>query len=250
MEIAKQELGKKVHELAAKAGFANEMHVALQMEARMRRLEEQIATGLQLSVDRPDAGKQYKLTTKTLRDPTPRLLGKFAAGEARELADRNPEIKKYFDGLKTDPTYDKGKSNAIDSAYAASDYRVHVTPWCAAFVNWCLKSANAPYLNFATARSWLDFGTPVASPVYGCVTVIKPGRETGSTTGHVAFFVRKEGKKIRLLGGNQQEKVENKVVGDWLSEWEFDESKVLPNGYRWPTSVNHYLAIDSPSALA
>ena len=75
-----------------------------------------------------------------------------------------------------------------------------------------------------------DFGTPVANPVYGCLTVIKPSSSTGSTTGHVAFFVAHRGDSVVLLGGNQ---------GDAVSEVPFKASTVL--GYRWPTKINQYL---------
>lgn len=53
-----------------------------------------------------------------------------------------------------------------------------------------------------------------------------------STTGHVAFFVERQGDKVKLLGGNQ-------VNGTRVSESLFAASTVL--GYRWPTTINHYL---------
>jgi uncharacterized protein (TIGR02594 family) len=109
-----------------------------------------------------------------------------------------------------------------------------VTAWCAAFVNWCLRQAGAPYLNYATAKSWLGFGHPVAFPVYGCVTIIKPSSSTGSTTGHVAFFVRHRGDRIVLLGGNQS---------DQVRESSYPESWVQKDGYRWPTSMDDYTAV-------
>ena len=52
----------------------------------------------------------------------------------------NPEINKYFDGVTTDPTRDprgKGRSWKIESV-AETDQGWDVTPWCAAYVNWCL----------------------------------------------------------------------------------------------------------------
>jgi hypothetical protein len=62
------------------------------------------------------------------------------------------------------------------------------------------------------------------------VTIIKPSTSTGSTTGHVAFFVEPRGSKVALLGGNQSDRV-----------WVDAESRVL--GYRWPTGINHYLLV-------
>jgi len=232
MAFAKAELGKKVHELAADDAFITSMRTALNIDARMRALEQQIAnlgaTSLLLG-SKPgpwDAG-QPKLFSKVLSNPAQGALGRM---EAARLSERNPEIQKYFQGVKTDPAYDKkGRSFDIAPTYESSGYG-QITAWCAAFVNWCLSRAGVPHLGYATAKSWLEFGTPVAHPVYGCLTVIKPSSSTGSTTGHVAFFVKHQGSNVILLGGNQ---------GDAVSEVPFKENKVL--GYRWPTQINHYL---------
>ena len=32
------------------------------------------------------------------------------------------------------------------------------TPWCSAFVNWCMEQAGIKGTNSAWARSWLDWG--------------------------------------------------------------------------------------------
>jgi hypothetical protein len=63
-------------------------------------------------------------------------------------------------------------------------------------------------MGYATAASWLRFGTPLPAPAYGCITVVKPSSDTGSTTGHVAFFVEKKGDALVLLGGNQYDRKE------------------------------------------
>jgi uncharacterized protein (TIGR02594 family) len=139
---------------------------------------------------------------------------------------------KYLKEVKTDPAYDKkAVSYDIAPTFESAGYG-KITAWCAAFVNWCLIQVDAPHLGYATAKSWLDFGTPVSHGVYGCLTIVKPSTSTGSTTGHVAFFVNQEGNKIRLLGGNQSGKV---------SSTTFPESWVL--GYRWPTKINNYLLV-------
>ncbi|MGH7471914.1 MAG: hypothetical protein ACRENP_28515 [Longimicrobiales bacterium] len=62
------------------------------------------------------------------------------------------------------------------------------------------------------------------------LAVVNPSSSTGSTTGHVRFFVETKGNNIELLGGNQ---------GDKVSIAPFKQSTVL--GYRWPTTINHYL---------
>lgn len=232
MTFAKAELGKKVHELAADDAFISSMRTALTVDARMRAIEQQIANlgedSLLLgSKAVPWNAGRYKLFSKALPNPAHQTVGKMEAGRLKE---RNPEINKYFQGVKTDPAYNKkGRSFDIAPTYESAGYG-RITAWCAAFVNWSLSQAGVPHLGYATAKSWLDFGTPVAHPVYGCLTVIKPSSSTGSTTGHVAFFVERRGNNVMLLGGNQ---------GDAVSETPFKESKVL--GYRWPTKINHYL---------
>jgi|GEM_PF-6151586 len=226
MAFAKAELGKKVHELGHGDGFITSMRVALHLDAQQRALEQINA----------DFGRlQAKdLTNTLLGTMTGKLpyLGNELLGEmeAQRLVGRNPEITKYFKGLKSDPAYDKkGRSYDLASTYSSGGYG-QVTPWCAAFVNWCLNQAEAPHLGYATARSWLDFGSPIAYPVYGCLVILKPSKSTGSTTGHIAFFVEFQGTGVKLLGGNQRDAVAEKTYAG---------SNVL--GYRWPTKINNYL---------
>jgi len=217
MEYANAELGKKVHELGADDAFITALRVSLAVH---RSLTVQL-------LDKPPDNPRFNLGVTKLRNPADQFVGKL---EAAKLQERNPEINKYFKGVKTDPSYSKkGRSDDVSPTYESDGYG-GITPWCAAFVNWCLTQAGVPHLGYATAKSWLEFGTPVAAPVYGCITVIKPSASTGSTTGHVAFYVKSKGNNVVLLGGNQ---------GDWVSEVPFRQDRVL--GYRWPTKINHYL---------
>jgi uncharacterized protein (TIGR02594 family) len=232
MTYAKTELGKKVHELSADDAFIKSMRTSLTLDAKMRALDKQIESFRETSLllggkSGPMASGRYQLLKKELPNPAHQVLGQMEAGKLKE---KNPEINKYFDGVKTDPAYNKkGRSYDIDPTHESGGYG-RITAWCAAFVNWCLSQAGVPHLGYATAKSWLEFGTPVAHPVYGCITIIKPSSSTGSTTGHVAFFVESQGSKVVLLGGNQ---------GDAVSQVGFKEKNVL--GYRWPTRINHYL---------
>ncbi|MGL4677802.1 MAG: TIGR02594 family protein [Plesiomonas shigelloides] len=78
------------------------------------------------------------------------------------------------------------------------------TPWCSAFVNWCHHQAGIPGTNSAAARSWLNWGVSVTDPQEGDVVIFKRGNPP---SGHVAFFVKREGDIIRCLGGNQSDQV-------------------------------------------
>jgi uncharacterized protein (TIGR02594 family) len=234
MAIARAELGKKVHELAAKDAFIASLRQMLTLGENQRaaeRLLQNFGQDSMLLGRQPGAFDPGRLSlgVKPLPDMARQFVGRM---EAKALLKRNPEIEKYFQGVKTDPAFDKkaGRSFELAVTYEAEG-EGRITAWCAAFVNWCLAQSGAPRRGYATAISWLDFGTPVAHPVSGCVTVVKPSKSTGSTTGHVGFFVRSEGTRVVLLGGNQR---------DAVSEQGFNAGNVL--GHRWPTRFNHYLA--------
>lgn len=76
-------------------------------------------------------------------------------------------------------------------------------PWCSSFVSWCLEQANIPSTKNAWARSYLDWGVPVKTPVLGCIVVFTRSKNKG----HVAFFVSEDENRINVLGGNQNNRV-------------------------------------------
>lgn len=95
------------------------------------------------------------------------------------------------------------------------------TPWCSAFVNWCMKQAEEARTKLANARSWLTWGSELKEPQVGCVVVLKRG--SSPTSGHVGFYIETIGDHITVLGGNQGDRVKLSL---------FPKSQVL--GYRWP----------------
>ncbi|MFN8651589.1 MAG: TIGR02594 family protein [Gemmatimonadales bacterium] len=231
MDVAYAEKAKGIKEQAANDGLVAKLRETLVQErteqARMQSFAELQSKSLLLGGGGSGVPSRYRLFDQKLPDAPMKALGDM---EAPNLAERNPEIAKYFQGVTSHPSDDKkGRVWELQPTYGGVG-RAEVTAWCAAFVNWCLTQAGAPHHGLGTARAWLDFGTPIMHPIYGCITVVKPSQSTGSTTGHVGFFVRKDGGLVRLLGGNQ---------GDSVCEANFGESTVL--GYRWPTGFNHYL---------
>jgi uncharacterized protein (TIGR02594 family) len=85
---------------------------------------------------------------------------------------------------------------------------VDETPWCSAFVNWCFIEAGEVGTNRANARSWLQWGHAIGVPVLGCVVVFArdvPGEP--AVHGHVGFYLRTEGSRVWVLGGNQHNRV-------------------------------------------
>jgi uncharacterized protein (TIGR02594 family) len=82
------------------------------------------------------------------------------------------------------------------------------TPWCAAFVSWCIKQAGgSPKVHTFSARAadWLDNGDSLAGPQFGAVGVTKP--LVAGDSGHVGFVTSFDGAHITMLGGNQSHSV-------------------------------------------
>lgn len=126
-------------------------------------------------------------------------------------------------GIKETPG--AGNTAAVAAYFKAS---VGVTyadsvAWCAAFVGAMLESTGYAGTHSLMARSYLEWGTPLATPVRGCVVVFKRG---APPSGHVAFVDEVIGARLRCIGGNQS---------DAVTEALFAKSSVL--GYRWPLQV-------------
>ena len=91
------------------------------------------------------------------------------------------------------------------------------TPWCAGFVNWCLKAAGIrgtqAYRWPGMAQSFRRWGAELQRPDLGCIVVLDRGRgrewlDTGPPpSGHVGFFLGFVGSSVLVLGGNQGNRV-------------------------------------------
>lgn len=79
--------------------------------------------------------------------------------------------------------------------------------WCAAFVGAMLKRAGQKNTGSLLARSYLSWGEPVAlaDAQPGDIVVFKRGNSDWQ--GHVAFFVKRDGAFLSVLGGNQRDAV-------------------------------------------
>ena len=98
-------------------------------------------------------------------------------------------------------------SNQRIQAYNATTHggaETDSVPWCSSFVNFCVEKAGFDGTDSKAARSWLDWGVEAEDFVPGCIVVLK--RED-PPKGHVGFYVGRESGRIRLLGGNQGNKV-------------------------------------------
>jgi uncharacterized protein (TIGR02594 family) len=78
------------------------------------------------------------------------------------------------------------------------------TPWCSAFVNWCIIQAGLRGTNSAAAISWMQWGRsiPLAQGQPGDIAVFS--RSGGN---HVGFHISHDDNALRLLGGNQNDEV-------------------------------------------
>lgn len=90
--------------------------------------------------------------------------------------------------------------HATTQGGAASDS----VPWCSSFVNFCVRNAGLQGTNSKSARSWMNWGRDAAGFTPGCIVILKRG---AAPLGHVGFFVGTEGGRVRLLGGNQGNRV-------------------------------------------
>ena len=96
------------------------------------------------------------------------------------------------------------------------------TPYCAAFVGAMLERSGIKSTRFEGALSYLEWGSDLTAPIYGCVVVF-----SRSGGGHVGFVVGEdENGRLMVLGGNQ---------GDAVSVAPFDRARVA--GYRWPDGI-------------
>ncbi|EKM5742862.1 TIGR02594 family protein [Enterobacter kobei] len=96
------------------------------------------------------------------------------------------------------------------------------TPWCSAFVGAMFERCGIRSTRFESARSWLEWGTKLNTPAYGCVVVFS--RDGG---GHVGFVVGlQQNGDLMVLGGNQSDAVNIRA---------FSPGRVV--GYRWPEGI-------------
>ncbi|MDH3582543.1 MAG: TIGR02594 family protein, partial [Hyphomicrobiales bacterium] len=103
--------------------------------------------------------------------------------------------------------------------------RVDETAWCSSFVNWCVSRTGLEGTNSARARSWEKWGRKLTTPREGCIVVFsRPAG--GPKAGHVGFYAGETATQIKVLGGNQSNRVK---------ESNYSRNRLI--GYRWPADV-------------
>lgn len=111
----------------------------------------------------------------------------------------NPRVVEYL------------RSTSLEDGAASTDE----TPWCSAFANWCVERAGHAGTDSAWARSWLTWGKATKSGSTGCIVVLRRLVDKG----HVGFFVSASATHVRILGGNQSNRVceQDYALADLLS---------------------------------
>jgi uncharacterized protein (TIGR02594 family) len=80
-------------------------------------------------------------------------------------------------------------------------------PWCASFVNWCLREAGLNGTNSASARSFLAWGKDILLEEAEQGDIVIFSRGSNPAFGHVGFYAGRTQTTINVLGGNQSNRV-------------------------------------------
>lgn len=112
-------------------------------------------------------------------------------------------------------------------------WRDDETPWCGvAVASWLSETGHQIPKHYYRALAWADYGDRCAGPLQGAIAVLsrKGGGHVGLVTG-----VTRDGKHVRLLGGNQN---------DAVNETWFPATRVT--AYRLPAGAPRAVATVAP----
>lgn len=73
-------------------------------------------------------------------------------------------------------------------------------PWASSFLNFIIKESNAKGTNSIRAYSWLEWGTPIDKPAYGCVAV------TNYSHVGIVWGINDDGRIIVLAGDQSRDR--------------------------------------------
>lgn len=107
-------------------------------------------------------------------------------------------------------------------------------PWCASFVNYCLKESGYAISGSASSQSFSKNKNfvKISQPIYGAIVVF---RKRGSWTGHVAFvYCKFQNGEYGVLGGNQA----NSVTVNPLKKVYLEQLNYELIGYYVPASYH------------
>lgn len=133
-------------------------------------------------------------------DRAPLWLVAALAEEEKRIRERDPEsTARILEYLATCSDLEPGEGDRDD------------TPWCSAFINWCVIQAGLPGTDSGWATSWADWGVEDPDPGLGSIVVWRRSRDLGNglepVGGHVAILLEDRGETLHVLGGNQRDAV-------------------------------------------
>ncbi|WP_162244780.1 transglycosylase SLT domain-containing protein [Methylobacterium sp. Leaf469] len=182
-------------------------------------------SGLKMSTTIPDFVKRAEVILSSLLDGAFDKIKTYASDElpaATTGSEPGSQAALWLSVARQEEAAGVTEANQPDrikAYFASTDYGpvgASIPHWCGAFAAFCIKRAdtrNPVPTGAAVAAHWKNWGglgVPLGAhdiPL-GAVVVLTPSPGT-ITSGHVAFFVgfTPDGKKIRLLGGNQNDSV-------------------------------------------
>jgi uncharacterized protein (TIGR02594 family) len=180
---------------------------------------EALPNGIGVTADY--SGPLPPLPSKTLGNRPPRNAEERIAKAIIEKAPTGPapiDVAKYFLAIangqygKTWQPYAQGWpvrwNPIIVNLFQVTGTKPEgdLTPWCAAFVNWCVHRAGKGFATHsASSGSFRVFGNETATPQSGDIVVFRRTNpeNPSDVRGHVGFFVADHGGEVEVLGGNQ-----------------------------------------------
>ncbi|WP_158961388.1 TIGR02594 family protein [Myroides fluvii] len=164
----------------------------------------------------------------------------IAIEKAKEMKGSTEDSNPMYLNAKTYLRYCDNMKEPTDGTYG---------PWCAAFMNWCVKHVG--YSHVASAASLAPLWDKsnrykkIEEPIYGCIVVYMSDNGRNGHTGFL-YGLTKEGNNI-LLGGNQDDRIAfaeyglyadrkktKKLYGYYIpSDYEVNESDKLTEDDRY-----------------
>jgi uncharacterized protein (TIGR02594 family) len=141
-------------------------------------------------------------------------------------------IAQRYEGLR-ERTDDGKLAQVVRDFFRFTRFPPHLvnerTSWCAAFACTVLEIAGLESPHSAKARHFLDWGLPLARPVYGSILVFSRGPLEIDERGHVGFCARElvlHAGDVACLAGNQdnavctrRKKLDRLLGVRWPKEW-------------------------------
>lgn len=125
------------------------------------------------------------------------------------------EIARYYNNLSEKNSFgesfttewEKSFNPLIVCFFVLAKYQPDgdITPWCAAFINFCIASAGLNPTYSAGSSSFRDYAMNTNKPSPGDLVVFQSRVPSEEWRGHVGFYVTQGKNSVMVLGGNQSD---------------------------------------------